>query len=75
MGRRGVRTYVPGCGKRAKRIMRQTREVKRINDRLTGRREARERRSDESNSVGRSSYEYDLANGSTAIFFDVSQRL
>jgi hypothetical protein len=56
------RTYVyssgGGCRKRVKKRMRETREVKRINDRLTGRREAKEKsRSDEFNSVGRNGYE------------------
>jgi hypothetical protein len=47
-----------GCGKRAKRRVRETGKVKRINDRLSGSREARERsRSDEFNSVGRNGYE------------------
>jgi len=59
-----------------KRRMREMREVKRINDRLTGRREARERSTNyEFNSVGRNGYEYDLTNGSTLIFFYVSQCL
>jgi hypothetical protein len=46
-----------GSGKRARRA-RETGEVKRINDRSTGRREARERsRSDEFNCVGRNGHE------------------